>query len=108
MAFCGQQNNRTKLEHLPILQFDLPFLTLLGCKDRKTIIHLLELRYFSYCHLTPEVKLCTLPFGEYIQNLMSCLSTHRVSHNRNGMQKKRQNVSYFYSPWVTYDSLVDR
>ena len=79
MAFCGQQDNHalissngTKLEHLPILQFDLRFSTLLRCKDRKTIIYFSELRYFSNRHFTAEVKLYRLPFDEYIQNPMSC------------------------------------
>ena len=45
MAFIGQQtlkcSNGTKLEHLPILQFDLRFLTFLGWKYRKIIYFLL-------------------------------------------------------------------
>ena len=89
IAFSGNKNKRTlicsngtKLERLPILQFDLRFLTLLGWKDVKIII-LSEPRYFS------NIK---LPFDEYIQNLTSCLSTHPVAHPRNGIQKKLQNL----------------
>ena len=57
MAFSGQQDNRTlicsngtKLENLSILQSESRFLTLLECKDRKSIIYLSQLRCFSNGH----------------------------------------------------------
>ena len=46
MAFSGQQDNRTLIRSNGTKRF----LTLLECKDRKTIIYLSELRCFSNSH----------------------------------------------------------
>ena len=47
------------------------------------------------------MKLCKLPLYEYIQIVMTCLSTHPNNRPRDDMQtEKRQNLSYFFNTLI--------
>ena len=104
MTFSTQQYNRTlicsigtKREHLPILQFYLRVFNILGLKKiEKSFSTYLSWDIFLVVIWRHRWSFANSRLQDgYIQILMSCLSTHPITHPTDGMQKKQENARYF-------------